>query len=50
MPRTNTIQYQNSVLQKSLRIIRDGYDLNLLNSYESFSYTLFTWCMLWLVS
>jgi hypothetical protein len=25
LPRTNTTQYQNSVLQKSLRIIRDGY-------------------------
>jgi hypothetical protein len=25
MPRTNTTQYQNSVLQKSLNIIRDGY-------------------------
>ncbi len=25
MPRTNTTQYQNSVLQKSLRIIRDVY-------------------------
>jgi hypothetical protein len=25
VPRTNTTQYQNSVLQKSIRIIRDGY-------------------------
>jgi hypothetical protein len=25
MPRTKTTRYQNSVLQKSLRIIRDGY-------------------------
>jgi hypothetical protein len=25
VPRTNTMQYQNSVLQKSPRIIRDGY-------------------------
>jgi hypothetical protein len=25
LPRTNTTQYQNSVLQKSLRIIRNGY-------------------------
>ncbi len=25
VPRTNTAKYQNSVLQKSLRIIRDGY-------------------------
>jgi hypothetical protein len=25
VPHTNTTQYQNSVLQKSLRIIRDGY-------------------------
>ena len=25
VPRTNTTQYQNTVLQKSLRIIRDGY-------------------------
>jgi hypothetical protein len=25
VPRTNTTQYQNLVLQKSLRIIRDGY-------------------------
>jgi hypothetical protein len=25
VPRTNTTKYQNSVLQKSLRIIRDGY-------------------------
>jgi hypothetical protein len=25
MPRTNTTQYQNSVLQKSLHIIRNGY-------------------------
>jgi hypothetical protein len=25
VPRTNTTQYQNSILQKSLRIIRDGY-------------------------
>jgi hypothetical protein len=31
VPRTNTTQYQNSVLQKSLRIIRDGYVNNYTN-------------------
>jgi hypothetical protein len=28
MPRTNTVQYQNSVLQKTLRIIHDGPKTN----------------------
>ncbi len=31
VPRTNTTQYQNSVLQKSLRIIRDGH----VNKYKN---------------
>jgi hypothetical protein len=31
VPRTNTTHYQNSVLQKSLRIIRDGYVNKYMN-------------------
>jgi hypothetical protein len=31
VPRTNTTQYQNQVLQKSLHIIRDGYVKKYMN-------------------